>query len=84
MIKYNPHVSNDKNIVTGINDIVKPCSIKITAITSSFKDVCINKPPLPTDVFHDVNTPISCINTMDIDDTEDKVHMVWKILPGVL
>ena len=24
---------------------------KKTIITSSFKDVCINKPPLPTDVF---------------------------------
>ena len=58
--------------------------MKAISHLSSFKDVCINKPPLPTDVFHDVKTPISCINTMDIDDTEDTVHMVWKILPGVL
>ena len=36
-------------------------------ITSSFKDICINKPPLPTDVFDDLNSAISCINTMDID-----------------
>ena len=51
-------------------------SMKAISHLSSFKDVCINKPPLPTDVFHDVKTPISCINTMDIDDTEDTVHMV--------
>ena len=33
-------------------------------------DICINEPPLPTDVFDDVNTPMSCINTADIDDIE--------------
>ena len=43
---------------------------EITTMTSSFKDICINKPPLPTDVCDDVNTPISCINTTDIDDIE--------------
>ena len=50
----------------GINTIIKTCSVKIT-ITSKFKDICINEPPLPTDVFEFVNTPISCINTMDTD-----------------
>ena len=48
-----------------INDTVKPCSVKIKTITSSFRNICINKPPLPTDVFDDVNTFISCINTTD-------------------
>ena len=61
-------VSCDINNNTGINGIVKPCSVKITTITSIFNNVCINKPPLPTNVFDDVNTAISCINTMDIDD----------------
>ena len=70
MIEYNPSGSCDINIVTGINDIVKTCSGKITTMTSSFKDICINKPPLPTDVCDDVNIPISCINPMDIDDIE--------------
>ena len=54
----------------GINTIVKTCSVKITIIASEFKDTCINKPTLPTDVFEFVNTPISCINTTDIDDVE--------------
>ena len=39
-------------------------------ITRSFKDICIDKPPLQTDVFDGVNTPISCINTTEIDDIE--------------
>ena len=39
-------------------------------IRSGFKDICINQPPNPSDVFDDVNTPISCINTVDIDDIE--------------
>ena len=30
----------------------------------------MNKAPLPTDVFEDVNTPILCINTTDIDAIE--------------
>ena len=70
MIKYSPPVSCDTNNVTGINAIVKICSVKITTIASNLKDIYINKPPLPTDVFEYVNTPISCINTMDQDDIE--------------
>ena len=34
------------------------------------KDTCINKPPLPTDLFELINTPISCITTTDIDDVK--------------
>ena len=71
MIKYSPSVSCDINNGTAI---VKTCSVKITAITNSFKDICINKPPLPTDVFDDVNTILyshpPCIDTTDIDDIE--------------
>ena len=37
---------------------------------NSSRDISMNKPPLPTDVFDDVNTPISCINTTDIYDIE--------------
>ena len=70
MIKYSPYVSCDMNYVTGMNDIAKPCSVKITAITSNFKDVCINKPPLPNEVFDYIYTPIPCINNMDIDNIE--------------
>ena len=70
IIKYTPSVSCDMNNVMGINTIVKTCSMKIAIIASKFKDTCINKPPLPTDVFGFVNTPISCINTTDIDDVE--------------
>ena len=51
MIKYSPSVSCDINDVTGINAIVKTYSVKITTIANNFKDVCINKPPLHTDVF---------------------------------
>ena len=39
-------------------------SVKITTKASNIKDMYINKPPLPIDVFEDVNTPISCINTL--------------------
>ena len=70
MIKYSPSVSCDMNNVTGINYIVKPCSGKMTTITSSFKDICIDKPQFQDDVFDDVNTPITCINTTDINDNE--------------
>ena len=70
MIKYIPSVSCDTNNVTGINAIVKTYSVKITTIASKFQDICINKPTLPTDVFEFVNTPISSINTTDIDDIE--------------
>ena len=42
--------------------------MKITTITSYFKIICLDKPPIPSDVFHDVNTPIECINTSYIDD----------------
>ena len=70
MIKYSPSVSCDMNNVTGINGIVKTCSVKITTIVSKFKDIYKNKPPLPTDVFEFVNTSISCINTTDMDDVE--------------
>ena len=55
MIKYSPSVSCDMNNVTGINTIVKTCSVKITTIASKFKDTRINKPPLPTDVFEFLN-----------------------------
>ena len=34
---------------------------------TSFKDICVNKPPLPTDVFDAVNNPISCIHTTALD-----------------
>ena len=71
MIKYSPSVSCDINDVTGMNTIVKTYSVKITTIASKIKDTCINKPPLPTDVFECVNTPISCINTTDVDDVEE-------------
>ena len=30
----------------------------------------MNKPSLPTGVFDDVNTPVSCINTTDINEIE--------------
>ena len=66
MIKYSPSVSCDMNNVAGINDIVNPLSVKITTIRN-FKDVCINKPPLWSDVLYFVNTPFSCINTTDTD-----------------
>ena len=58
------------NNVTGINTIVKTYSVKITTIASKFKDTCIDKPPLPTDVLEFVNNPISCINTTDIAEVE--------------
>ena len=70
MIKYSPTVSCDTNNVTGINTIVKTCSANITTIARKFKDTCINKPPLPTDVFDFLNASISCINTTDIDGVE--------------
>ena len=67
---YSPSVSCDINNVTGISTIIKTCSVKITTIASNFKDIYINKPPLPSDEFEDVNTSILCINTTDIDDIE--------------
>ena len=70
MIKYSPSVSWDMNKVMGINAIVKICSVKITTIASNFKDIYMNKPPLPTDVSKAANSPISCISTTDIDDIE--------------
>ena len=70
MIKYSPSVSCDMNNVTGINAIVKIYAVKITTIASNYKDIYKNKPPLPTDVFEDVNTSILCFNTTDIDDIE--------------
>ena len=69
MIKYSPSVSCDINNITAINTIVKTCSVKITTATK-VKDTCINKPPLPTDLFEFINTPISCITTTDIGDVE--------------
>ena len=69
MIKYSPSVSCDINNITEINTIVKACSVKITT-TTKVKDTCINKPPLPTDLFDFINTPISCMTTTDIDDVE--------------
>ena len=69
MIKYSPSVSCDINNITGINTLVKTCSVKITTATK-VKDTCINKPPLPTGPFEFINTPISCITTTDIDDVE--------------
>ena len=70
MIKYSPFVACDTNNVTGINGIVETCPMIITSITSDFRDICIDKPPLPTDVFDALNTPISCVNSTDIDDVE--------------
>ena len=71
MIKYNPIVSCDINNITAINTIVKPCSVKIkTATKVKVKNTCINKPPLPTDLFEFINNPISCITTTDIVDVE--------------
>ena len=69
MIKYSPSVSCDINNTIAINTIVKTCSVKLTTATK-VKDTCINKPPLPTDLFKFINTPISCITTTDIDDVE--------------
>ena len=69
MIKYSPSVSCDINNITAINTIVKTCSVKLTTATK-VKDTCINKRPLPTDLFEFINTPISCITTRDIDDVE--------------
>ena len=43
--------------------------MKITTATK-VKDTCINKPPLPSDLFEFINIPISCITTTDIDDVE--------------
>ena len=52
----------------------------IFKITSISYDVCIHKPPLSTDVFVDVNTPISRINTMDINDIErSSSYGLWDI-----
>ena len=79
MIKYSPSVSCDMNNVTGINAIFKACSVKIHTIESNFKDIYINKLPLPIDVFEDVNTPISCINTTNIDDIESNQHSLKDI-----
>ena len=59
----------DMNNVMGINDF-KPCSVKITTITSSFY-ICINKPPLPAGaLMMRILLCLSCINTRDIDDIE--------------
>ena len=58
------------NNVTGINAIAKTFSLKTRTIASNFKDIYINIPSLPTDVFEYVNTSISWINTTDIDDIE--------------
>ena len=69
MIKYSLPVSCDINSITSINTIVKTCSVKITTATK-VKDTCINKPPLPTDLFEFMNTPIPCITTTNIDDVE--------------
>ena len=44
--------------------------MKITTIATKVKDTCINKPPLPTDVFEFINTRISCIAATDIDGVE--------------
>ena len=68
MIKYSPSVSCNINNVTGIITIVKIGSVKITTMATKVKDTCINKLPLPTDVFEFINTPIPCITTTDIDD----------------
>ena len=48
------------------------------AIINSFRDIFINKPPLPTDVVDDVNTPISCVNSMDVDDVEGSISYSLK------
>ena len=64
-----PPVSCDINNISAINTIVKTCSVKIMTATK-IKDTCINKPPLPTDRFKFINTPISCIATTAIDDVE--------------
>ena len=50
----------------------KTCSVKITTATK-LTDTCKNKPPLPTDLFEFINTPISCITTTDIDDVEGSI-----------
>ena len=61
MIKYSSSVSCDMNNVTGINAIVKTYLVKITTLASSFKDIGIHKPPLPTDVFEDVKIPFGVL-----------------------
>ena len=70
MIKHSLSLSCDMNTVMRINDIINSCSVTTQLITNSFKDICINKPPLPTKVLNDVNTSNSYINTTDIDDIE--------------
>ena len=69
MIKYSPSVSCDINNITAINTIVKTFSVKLTTATK-VKDTCINKLPLPTDLFEFINTPISCFTTTNIDAVE--------------
>ena len=69
IIKYSPSVSCDINNITAINTIVKTCWVKLTTATK-VTDTCINKPPLPTDLFEFINTHILCIATTDIDDDE--------------
>ena len=61
--------NSDMNNITEINTIVKACSVKITTATK-VNYTCINKPPLPTDLFEFINTLISCITTTDIDAIE--------------
>ena len=41
MIKYSPSVSYDIGNVTEIDDFVKPSSVQIISITSSFKDALL-------------------------------------------
>ena len=68
MVTYNLSASCDIDNDIKMNDIVKSRSMKIWSITSSLKDMGMNKPPIPTNVFDNGNTPISHFNIMDIDD----------------
>ena len=69
-----------KIALKNVNEHKSPTSVfyvtkKISLLRD--KDVCINKPPLPTDAFDDVNTPISCTNTTDIDDIEGSSSYIF-------
>ena len=55
--------------MTEINTSVKICLVKITTATK-VKDTCINKPPLPTDLFEFITTTISGITTTDKHDVK--------------
>ena len=44
------------------------------------KDIYINKPPLPVNVFSDVNTRVFSLTLRVEMILKDPVHIVWKIV----